>query len=204
MARGTPPDLILLDIQLRQRWDGYSVAQALRGLPSLDGVPIIAVTSYAMVGDREKCFDAGCNGYLEKPINPETFVSEIESPSIAPRRSSRGDRAMRHILVVDDKEENVYFLQALLRRPWLRSVETAHHGAEALVKARHTPPDVIISDLLMPVMDGYTLLRHWKADARLRLSPFIVYTATYTEPEDEKLALSLGADAFILKPLGAG
>ena len=49
-------------------------------------------------------------------------------------------------------------------------------------------------------MDGYTLLRHWKADANLKSIPFIVYTATYTEPEDEKLALSLGADAFILKP----
>ncbi len=52
----------------------------------------------------------------------------------------------------------------------------------------------------MPVMDGYTLLRFWKADAHLKHVPFIVYTATYTAPEDERLALSLGADAFILKP----
>jgi two-component system cell cycle sensor histidine kinase/response regulator CckA len=50
------------------------------------------------------------------------------------------------------------------------------------------------------VMDGYTLLSHWKADDRLKKVPFIVYTATYTEPEDEQLALRLGADAFILKP----
>lgn len=64
--------------------DGYAVAQALRGIAALRGTPIIAVTSYAMVGDREKCLAAGCNGYIEKPINPETFVAEIESFLAAP------------------------------------------------------------------------------------------------------------------------
>ena len=106
---------------------------------------------------------------------------------------------MKRILIVDDKEENIYYLQALLAGHGY-TVDSVRHGAEALVKARQTPPDLIVSDLLMPVMDGYTLLRLCKADARLRQIPFIVYTATYTEPEDERLALSLGADAFILKP----
>jgi PAS domain S-box-containing protein len=107
---------------------------------------------------------------------------------------------MTRILIVDDKEENVYYLQALLTGHGF-GVDSARHGAEALVKARQAPPDMLISDLLMPVMDGYTLLRLWKADARLKQIPFVVYTATYTEPQDERLALSLGADAFILKPL---
>jgi two-component system cell cycle response regulator DivK len=77
-ARSMSPDLILLDIQLPKK-DGYCVARALRDIESLLAVPIVAVTSYAMVGDREKCFAAGCNGYIEKPINPETFVDEIET-----------------------------------------------------------------------------------------------------------------------------
>jgi len=72
------PDLILLDIQL-PHMDGYAVAGALRNIQLLAATPIVAVTSYAMVGDREKCLAAGCNGYIEKPINPDTFVTEIAS-----------------------------------------------------------------------------------------------------------------------------
>lgn len=76
LAEQIKPDLILLDIQL-PAMNGYAVAIALRKIASLQHTPIVAVTSYAMVGDREKCLAAGCNGYIEKPINPETFVGEI-------------------------------------------------------------------------------------------------------------------------------
>ena len=76
LARAKKPDLILLDIQL-PGMDGYTVARTLRDLEPLNATPIVAVTSYAMVGDREKSLAAGCNGYIEKPINPTTFVEEI-------------------------------------------------------------------------------------------------------------------------------
>ena len=106
---------------------------------------------------------------------------------------------MTCILIVDDKQDNLYYLETLLSSHGYR-VMTATNGLEALHQARNNPPQLIISDLLMPNMDGYTLLRSWKADSSLNKIPFIVYTATYTEPEDKDLALSLGADAFILKP----
>src|ERR1700733_8349829 len=106
---------------------------------------------------------------------------------------------MHRALIVDDKPENVYMLRALLQGNGY-VVEEASHGAEALVKARQAAPTLVISDLLMPVMDGYTLLKHWKADDRLKAIPFVVYTATYTDPKDERLALNLGADAYIIKP----
>jgi two-component system cell cycle response regulator DivK len=77
LARKILPDLILLDIQL-PGMDGYAVARELRAIELLRTTPIVAVTSYAMVGDREKSLDAGCNGYIEKPINPDTFVVEIK------------------------------------------------------------------------------------------------------------------------------
>lgn len=71
------PDLILLDIQL-PRMDGYAVARRLRANPDLARIPIVAVTSYAMAGDRDKALEAGCDGYIEKPINPDTFMQQIE------------------------------------------------------------------------------------------------------------------------------
>ncbi len=76
MALTCAPLAILLDIQLPEM-DGYAVAAELKKHPRLDRIPIIAVTSYAMVGDRENILAAGATGYIEKPINPETFVAEI-------------------------------------------------------------------------------------------------------------------------------
>ncbi len=72
-----PVDLILLDIQL-PIMDGYAVARALRSHHELADVQIVALTSYAMSGDREKALAAGCTGYIEKPINPNTFAPQIE------------------------------------------------------------------------------------------------------------------------------
>ena len=77
LAGQVEPALILLDIQLPVM-DGYAVARGLRSNPALAEVPIVAVTSYAMVGDREKTLEAGCTDYLEKPINPDTFMTEVE------------------------------------------------------------------------------------------------------------------------------
>jgi two-component system cell cycle response regulator DivK len=77
LAQTLVPLLILLDIQL-PTMDGHAVARALRGNEALRDTPIIAVTSYAMPGDREKALAAGCSGYIEKPIDPETFVQELE------------------------------------------------------------------------------------------------------------------------------
>jgi two-component system cell cycle response regulator DivK len=77
LACRVEPALILLDIQL-PILDGYTVARELRRNTALADVPIVAVTSYAMIGDRERILAAGCTGYIEKPIDPDTFMSQIE------------------------------------------------------------------------------------------------------------------------------
>jgi len=103
------------------------------------------------------------------------------------------------ILIVDDREENRYLLQTLLQGNGYEVV-TAIHGADALDKARQNLPDMIIADILMPVMDGFALCRVWKKDERLKSIPFIFYTATYTDERDREFALGLGAERFIVKP----
>jgi two-component system, cell cycle response regulator DivK len=75
-AKKDNPDIILLDIQL-PGMDGYEIARIIRSIPDLQTIPIIAVTSYAMAGDKEKILAAGATDYIEKPINPATFVEQI-------------------------------------------------------------------------------------------------------------------------------
>ncbi|GAG17413.1 Polar-differentiation response regulator DivK [subsurface metagenome] len=71
------PDLVLMDIQL-PGIDGLETTRRIRESEADSEVPVIALTSYAMTGDRDKSLAAGCTGYIEKPINPDTFMSEIE------------------------------------------------------------------------------------------------------------------------------
>lgn len=78
MAQANKPDLILLDIQLPDL-DGTVVLDKLRNTPETSEIPVIAVTSYAMTGDSKKLLNAGCDGYIEKPIDPDHFVKQVES-----------------------------------------------------------------------------------------------------------------------------
>ena len=71
------PDLILMDMQLPEM-DGYEATERIKNIADINHIPIVAVTSYAMAGDRKKAFAIGCAGYIEKPFETETFVSEIE------------------------------------------------------------------------------------------------------------------------------
>jgi two-component system cell cycle sensor histidine kinase/response regulator CckA len=106
---------------------------------------------------------------------------------------------MSKILIVEDNAESRYMLERLLASRG-HQIMAAENGEEALRLAREDPPEVIISDIMMPVMNGFSLCREIKKDPGLRHIPFVFYTGTFVEKTDERLAMSLGASRFVVKP----
>ena len=110
---------------------------------------------------------------------------------------------MAHVLIVEDRETERELLKMLLERNGYR-VTAASDGVEALAASRRDRPDAIVSDVLMPNMDGFVLCHAWMQDAELRAIPFIFYTAHLTSQQDEHVAMVLGAVRYLIKPLDAG
>ncbi|MFZ4876687.1 EAL domain-containing protein [Janthinobacterium sp. Mn2066] len=197
MARSEVPDLIICDVHL-PKLDGYGVVAELKKDPALRKIPALAVTALAMVGDRERLLEAGFNGYIGKPIEPDLFVAELESFLIgAPSTPVKNDIAT--ILIVDDHVLNREFLTALLGYGGHRLLEAAN-GVEGLEIMRTERPDLIISDILMPNMDGYEFVTRVHETPELADVPIIFYTATYREQEAILLAQACGVRWVLPKP----
>ena len=106
---------------------------------------------------------------------------------------------IKKILIVDDTEEDLYLLKTALEKSGYEVV-SSRNGVEALEELKEHTVDIIVSDILMPLMDGFQLCRECKKSDSLKTIPLIYYTATYTDEKDEEFALSLGAVKFIVKP----
>jgi two-component system cell cycle response regulator len=212
-ARGQRPDLILCDIQL-PGIDGYEVARRIKASSALRDIPLVAVTAFAMVGDRDKILAAEFDGYLPKPIAPETFVQEVESflkPELRSRsrlhaaiitdhQSQPPDPNGPTVLVVDDDQMNLELSTTLLGHSGYRVI-TAKGAREAMQRARDVNPDLILSDVCMAEGSGYDFIRTVKADAQLSSIPFIFITSTMTNDTARAAGLALGARAFLFRPI---
>ncbi|MGZ8304502.1 MAG: EAL domain-containing protein [Telluria sp.] len=204
-ARDTNPDLIICDVNL-PRLDGYGVVTALKQDPELRHIPVLAVTALAMVGDRERLLAAGFDGYIAKPIEPDTFVVQLEQ-FLAPRRAAEAPVAaagpararQATILIVDDHVLNREFLLTLLGYGGHRLLDAAS-GPEALRLIKEEKPDLVISDILMPGMDGYELVRRLRRDPDTASLPVIFYTALYRDREAGRLAQDCGVRWLLPKP----
>jgi len=107
---------------------------------------------------------------------------------------------MKHIIIADDRFEYRFMLECLLKG-FDCKISAVENGLKALTLARTSSPDLIISDVTMPVMDGFTLCKEWHNDPALKNIPFIIYTADYYNAQDIKYGLTIGADLYLIKPM---
>jgi two-component system, cell cycle response regulator len=212
VARRERPDLILCDIQL-PGIDGVEVCRQLKRDPEVQKIPMVAITAYAMVGDRERMLGEGFNGYLSKPINPETFIADMApylcTPEVEPKVSAVTTSQLRitangaTILVVDNSPANIKLSRAILESVGYRII-AANDVDEALTMLREQNPDLILSDLHMPDKDGFDFISVVKADAELRKIPFVLISSTVWGDSERAHGLSLGAAQFIIRPIEPG
>ncbi|WP_085314593.1 response regulator [Derxia lacustris] len=208
------PDLILCDIQL-PGMSGDAFVRAARAEPRLADVPIVALTAFAMLGDRERLLAEGFDDYLAKPIEPEGFVERIGMhlgrarrpsaappvPHTAPAVEPRASAIVRErVLVVDDVADNLSIVTSCLT-PLGYRVRTAATVEQGIALAREEVPDLIISDVGMGTGSGFDFIRQVKDDARLRGVPFVFITSTRWEQSARLRALQLGAVRYLLRPI---
>lgn len=208
-ARREIPDLILCDIQLPGA-SGIDVCRELKQDPALRDVPLLAVTAYAMVGDREKLLGEGFNGYLSKPINPETFINQVapylktsKLPPVTeavPETKRPEVQITATILVVDNSPVNISLSRSILE-PFGYKIIPATSVDEALGLLREQTIDLILSDLHMPAKDGFDLIHAVMADTVFRKIPVIIISSTMWAERERERALLLGAAQFINRPI---
>lgn len=202
LAREEKPDLILMDIQL-PGMDGLSAVRILKADPVLKRVPVAALTSYAMEGDVEKAREAGCDGYISKPIDTRGFLETVRNffPAAPPPPAPPGpdERYRKRVLIVDDEPMNVKLLEAMFP-PSQYEINRAYGSGEGLDLALRTAPDLILLDIMMPQMNGYEVTQKLKSDPATQEIPVILVTAL-GEEEDKIKGLQAGADGFLNKPI---
>jgi two-component system cell cycle response regulator len=192
----TPPDLILMDIAL-PGMDGLTLTRKLKADEKTRHIIIVALTAFAMKGDDVKAHEAGCDGYVTKPIDTRK-LPELVAGFLLRISGTIADNE-RKILVIEDHPPQLKLTNHVLSAAG-NNVINAETAEEAFMAIRKDRPEVILLDLALPGMDGFTLVRKLKANAETRDIPVIAVTA-FPEMFSKADALAAGCEAYLLKPL---
>jgi two-component system, cell cycle response regulator len=193
------PDLILMDIGL-PGMDGLTFTRILKADDLTKHIPIVALTAFAMKGDSLKAFEAGCDGYISKPIDIRRFPQQIaEYLQQSGEKNTALDHSHINVMVIEDEPINRKLACIVLEAEGHR-VTRAETAETALLFIKKRKPDVIILDLRLPEMDGLSLTRKLKQDAETSHIPIIAITA-YPESWSEQEVLRAGCNLYIVKPI---
>src|SRR5215467_2345194 len=191
-ALAVMPDLIISDIDMPQM-DGFEFCQRVKETAATEHIPVIMQSTRGSGLDIDKGFDAGANDYLIKPVNSDELLSRIHQILGRDQKQSR-----ERILVVDDSKTIRNFMQQGLAQQGFEVV-TAANGQEGLAIAAQKKPDLIVTDLEMPLMNGRELTRELKKQDMFKNTPVIMLTASGSQ-RDEIKGRHAGVDAYLSKP----
>ena len=197
LAGSDPPALIVQDVRLPSM-SGFDLAERLHALPQCAEIPIIAMSGLLTRAEEKQIAAVLFHEFLAKPVAPSLLLEAIRAhlPTTPEGAKSAGSRG--RILVADDEPiQRKLTVRRLADAGY--AVETAVDGEDALARARHDPPDAIVSDVLMPKLDGYGLCRAVRQDPRLAHVPVVLASSAYVEQEDRDLAAKMGADALVTR-----
>jgi CheY-like chemotaxis protein len=209
---GHPYELLLLDARM-PGMSGFDVAEAVKASSVGRGLTVIMLTSDHWADDIARTYDLGLGGYLVKPIRRADLYQAISialgrskgtpppQPFSSPPASEGAVRPL-HILLVEDSGDNQLLIRSYLKHTGHR-LDVADHGAIALEKVKHGHYDVILMDMQMPVMDGYTAtraIRKWERDQDLPPTHIIALTALALKEETAKIFES-GCNSHLTKPV---
>ena len=194
-AREQRPDLILVEV-LRETMGGLETIRRFKADVQTKAVPILAIAPKAVPGDRDLWLEKGCDGYLAKPFSLEELRMEVDKLLKKRLLMLLGNKK---VLVVEDHEDTAELLQMQLEQAGNADVLIATNGLEALDKVREQRPDLILMDIMLPIMDGCEVTRKLKGDPQTRPIPILAVTARVT-PGDRAVCLESGCDGYLPKP----
>ena len=192
------PDLIVQDLALPDI-DGFELVQRVRGLPGGKDIPIIAYTGFLTAAEEARSVEAGFTDYLFKPVAPRHLLEVVGA--YLPDRDSQPQGGGQRLLVVDDDPTHRKLMKARLERAGF-AVVVSPDAADALARAREAPPDLILSDVLMPNLDGFQFCLQVREDPRLARVPVLLVSSMYNEEIDQQLARKAGANGLVVKSPG--